>query len=132
MTATLKAIGHIKTPYKTIAECPRNIRQNQQLCQLVLKKKFKQGLLGLKKNQKILIMYWFEQVDRKKYQQPSRKTRELSGTFALRSPHRPNPIGAAIIKIEKIRGRRIFVRGLDCLHKTPLLDIKPAILDENR
>ncbi len=52
------------------------------------------------------------------------------GTFALRSPHRPNPIGAAVIPIESIDEGVIKVRGLDCLDGTPLVDIKPAIYFE--
>ena len=54
----------------------------------------------------------------------------MIGTFALRSPHRPNPIGAAIVKIETIERERVFVKGLDCLNGTHLLDIKPAIMHE--
>jgi tRNA (Thr-GGU) A37 N-methylase len=48
------------------------------------------------------------------------------GTFALRSPHRPNPIALAEVEIEGIDGNRVAVRGLDCLDGTPLIDIKPV------
>ncbi|GAL31788.1 uncharacterized conserved protein [Vibrio maritimus] len=53
------------------------------------------------------------------------------GTFALRTPHRPNPIGAAVVPIIALKGNVIIVRGLDCLTGTALLDIKPAIYKEN-
>ncbi|MFA0692944.1 TrmO family methyltransferase, partial [Vibrio splendidus] len=43
---------------------------------------------------------------------------------------RPNPIGAAVLPIEKIENGTVTVRGLDCLNNTPLLDIKPAIYRE--
>jgi len=49
-----------------------------------------------------------------------------TGVFALRTPNRPNPIGAAVVKIIKIENGIILVKGLDCLSGTPLLDIKPA------
>jgi len=52
------------------------------------------------------------------------------GTFALRSPHRPNPIAAAILPIENIDSGNISVKGLDCLNEAHLLDIKPAIMHE--
>jgi len=47
------------------------------------------------------------------------------GTFALRSPVRPNPIAMSVVKLVKIEGTTLSVIGLDCLDGTPLLDIKP-------
>ena len=47
------------------------------------------------------------------------------GTFALRSPARPNPIAMSVVKLLKLDGRQLLVQGLDCLDGTPLLDIKP-------
>ncbi len=131
MTATIKFIGHIETPYKTLEECPRNIEKNGPLCQLVIKKELREGLFGLIAGQEILVLYWFDNVNRNVCHQKSRQTGELSGVFALRTPNRPNPIGAAVVQIIKIEGECIFVKGLDCLNGTPLLDIKPAILNEH-
>jgi tRNA-Thr(GGU) m(6)t(6)A37 methyltransferase TsaA len=130
MKATLKSIGHIKTPYNSIEDCPKNIDPNGPLCQLVTSNIFKDGLLGLVPGQKILILCWFENTDRGATQQESNNNGEMVGTFALRSPHRPNPIGAADVPIETIERGRVFVKGLDCLNGTHLLDIKPAILHE--
>ena len=47
------------------------------------------------------------------------------GTFALRSPARPNPIAMSVVKLLGIEGGKLSVVGLDCLDGTPLLDIKP-------
>lgn len=51
------------------------------------------------------------------------------GVFASRSPHRPNPIGLTICKIElvDVSRARILVSGVDLIHHTPILDIKPYI-----
>jgi tRNA-Thr(GGU) m(6)t(6)A37 methyltransferase TsaA len=130
LNAVLEFIGQIKTPYKSLEECPRNIDPGGPLCELVISKDMKDGVSGLVPGQKILVLYWFEGVDRSTYLQMSRKKGKRLGVFALRSPHRPNPIGAAVVSIDSIENRRIFVKGLDCLDGTPLLDIKPAILDE--
>ncbi|MCK4508576.1 MAG: tRNA (N6-threonylcarbamoyladenosine(37)-N6)-methyltransferase TrmO [Desulfuromonadales bacterium] len=126
MKSTIYSIGHIETPYNHIDECPRNIEKNGPLCSLVIKKELVEGIFGLNAGQEVLILYWFENIDRKRLQQDSRKTGEHSGVFALRTPNRPNPIGAAVVKIIKIENEIIFVKGLDCLSGTPLLDIKPA------
>ena len=47
------------------------------------------------------------------------------GVFATRSPHRYNPIGLSIAKLEKVSGRTITISGIDLIHGTPVLDIKP-------
>lgn len=47
------------------------------------------------------------------------------GVFATRSPHRYNPIGLSIAKLEKLDGRTITISGIDLIHGTPVLDIKP-------
>lgn len=49
----------------------------------------------------------------------------VHGTFSLRSPVRPNPIGTSIVKLEAVEGSTLLVRGLDCLDGTPLIDLKP-------
>jgi tRNA (Thr-GGU) A37 N-methylase len=47
------------------------------------------------------------------------------GTFSLRSPVRPNPIATSIAGLVRFDGAMVFVRGLDCIDGTPLLDLKP-------
>ena len=131
MNATLRSIGYISTPYNTLDECPRNIDFEGPLCHLVLGEDYKDGLSGLKPGQNILILYWFENTDRAVMKQGAKDEEKLKGTFALRSPHRPNPIGAAILPIESIEDGIVSLRGLDCLNGTHLLDIKPAIKHEN-
>ncbi len=124
--ATVRAIGYLETPYLTVEECPRNVIVEGPLCQVVLDPEYREGLLGLKAGQKIHLLYWFEGVDRRRLRQHSRKSGEYAGVFALRTPHRPNPIALASLVIEKIEEGIIYLRGLDCLCGTPLLDIKPA------
>jgi len=126
----LKFIGTIETPYLTIDECPRNISADGPLCSLILYEDYNEGLKGLMEGQEILILYWLEHVNRNMLVQNSQRTGKPSGVFAIRTPNRPNPIGAAVIKIAKISGNIISVKGLDCLNGTPLVDIKPAILSE--
>jgi len=130
MNPALKSIGHVETPYNSIDECPKNIDHNGPLCQLIVDDEYKDGLLGLQAGQEILVLYWFENVDRNVIRQESHKTGEVIGTFALRSPRRPNPIGAATLPIQAIDNGCVSVKGLDCLNGTRLLDIKPAIMHE--
>lgn len=47
------------------------------------------------------------------------------GIFATRTPHRINPIGLTLCKIEKIEKNYIYISNIDMVSETPILDIKP-------
>jgi len=49
------------------------------------------------------------------------------GTFATRSPHRPNPISLSLCTLVAVEPDGISVRGLDLLDRTPVLDLKPYV-----
>lgn len=51
----------------------------------------------------------------------------LQGVLATRSQNRPNPIGVAVVPLLKRQGNVLWVRGLDAINGTPVLDIKPYI-----
>jgi tRNA (Thr-GGU) A37 N-methylase len=57
--------------------------------------------------------------------QSPRNDGSTRGTFALRSPVRPNPIATSVVVLESREGAVLTVRGLDCVDGTPLLDLKP-------
>lgn len=126
MDAALNPIGHIRTHYHSVDECPGFADPQGPPCQLVLDEPFRDGLKGLSAGQDILVLYWFENVDRDRMVQRPRRGGEKRGVFALRSPHRPNPVAVSTVRIESIEDGRINVNGMDCLDGTPLLDIKPA------
>lgn len=130
MQAVLKCVGHIHTPYLTISECPRNIRFDGPLCELRVAKEYQGEMRGLKEGSHIMVLYWLGRpLDGVGYV-PLTDENE-PGTFAMRTPYRPNPIGTAVVPIEKIEDNIVYVRGLDCLNETELLDIKPVIFREH-
>ncbi|AJE04249.1 tRNA (N6-threonylcarbamoyladenosine(37)-N6)-methyltransferase TrmO [Geobacter pickeringii] len=49
------------------------------------------------------------------------------GVLATRSPHRPNSIGLSAVGLERVDGRTLYLRGVDLLDGTPVLDIKPYV-----
>ena len=60
---------------------------------------------------------------------PPRLDGAKKGIFATRTPHRPNPIGLSLCKLEAIEGKVVKLSGVDMIHGTPILDIKPFIPD---
>ena len=73
----------------------------------------------------MLVLYWMDRARRDLVLQAPRHYREPRGTFALRSPVRPNPIAASVVRLTKVDGTNLSVVGLDCLDGTPLIDLKP-------
>ena len=55
------------------------------------------------------------------------KGKDRVGTFASRSPYRPNPIGLSCVRLLKVEGLTLYVDEADLLNGTPVLDIKPYI-----
>ena len=49
------------------------------------------------------------------------------GIFAIRGPSRPNPIGVSVVRLIKIKENILYVKDLDIVDGTPLLDIKPYV-----
>jgi tRNA-Thr(GGU) m(6)t(6)A37 methyltransferase TsaA len=49
------------------------------------------------------------------------------GTFATRSPRRPNPIGLSLARIVAVEDLAVVVDGIDLLTGTPVLDLKPYV-----
>jgi tRNA-Thr(GGU) m(6)t(6)A37 methyltransferase TsaA len=123
--ASLYFIGRIRTPWKRRAECPKNPRESDAICTLELDPRWAQGLDGVETCSHLVVLYWMNRSRRDLVLQVPHTYRKGRGTFALRSPARPNPIAMSVVKLVKVEGTRLFVVGLDCLDDTPLLDIKP-------
>lgn len=79
----------------------------------------------LQDHDRIELLCWFHLSRRDVMVQHPTHDGRTFGTFALRSPLRPNRIATSIVELVRIEGAHLFVRGLDCLDGTPLLDIKP-------
>ena len=83
------------------------------------------ALKGLDRFTQVEVIYWLHQSRRDLVHQSPASDAKTHGTFALRSPVRPNPLGTSIAKLVGIEGNMVLVRGLDCLDGTPLVDLKP-------
>lgn len=57
---------------------------------------------------------------------------KLRGVFATRAPSRPNPIGISIVRLDKVEKDKLYIRDIDIIDGTPLLDIKPYVVDFDR
>jgi tRNA-Thr(GGU) m(6)t(6)A37 methyltransferase TsaA len=123
--AGLVFIGRIRTPWTSRRDTPRQGDPDGPLCRIELFDPWAPALDGLNAPTRIEVLYWLHQARRDLVLQSPKRDGTVRGTFALRSPMRPNPIGTAIAMLVGIEGTVLLARGLDCLDGTPLLDIKP-------
>lgn len=98
-----------------------------------LDKKYIPALTGLDGFGYIQVLWWFDKCDNDKSRNkltekaPYKNAPEILGTFATRSPERPNPIAltpAYVTYIDHENGI-IGLAYIDAADGTPVLDIKP-------
>ena len=123
--AGLFFIGTIRTPWQSRADCPKRGSADGPVCSIVVDERWRAALTGLANHRRIQVLYWMDRARRDLVLQRPFRTGQIAGTFALRSPVRPNPIASAIVELVAIDGTTVQVRGLDCLDFTPLVDLKP-------
>ena len=118
-------IGTIRTPFRTRDECPRQGKAEGPLCRIELHDPWKPALKGIERFGRIEVLYWMHQARRDLILQSPKSNGEAFGTFALRSPVRPNPIATSMVELVAVEDGALVVRGLDCVDGTPLVDLKP-------
>ena len=123
-----KPIGEFKTEFTTTKEVPRQgILVPESKARIVLYSDYGEALLDLEKFEYIWVIYHMNLVkDWEPFVNPP-GTEHYFGTFATRTPRRPNPIGMALVKLDKIDHDTLFVSGIDAFNNTPVLDLKPYL-----
>ena len=129
LNVTFEPIGFVRSPYKEKRDAPRQgvVSGAEGTIELLPKSGFLHALEDLAGFERIIVIFHFHEVEgwRPKVQPPRSSARR--GVFATRSPHRPNPIGFSIVRLQKIDGLVLHIAEIDMLDGTPVLDIKPYV-----
>lgn len=93
-----------------------------------------EALLGLDAFSHLEVIYLFDQLDPDDAHTGARHPRHnpdwpLTGIFAQRARKRPNRLGLSRARILSVGARTIEVEGLDALDGTPILDLKPLLIE---
>jgi tRNA-Thr(GGU) m(6)t(6)A37 methyltransferase TsaA len=118
-------IGRIRTPFKSRDDCPKNSAQSNAIGRVELEPRYRLGMTDLEHYSHVHLLYWMHEARRDLIQQVPAHLGRPRGTFALRSPVRPNPIALATVELINIEALTLVVRNVDCVDGTPLIDIKP-------
>jgi tRNA-Thr(GGU) m(6)t(6)A37 methyltransferase TsaA len=118
-------IGTIRTPWRVRSDCPKRGSFDGPLCSIVIDARWREALTDIAQHKRIQVLYWMHHARRDLVLQTPFRTGQTTGSFALRSPVRPNPIASSVVDLVAVDGTTLQVRGLDCLDGTPLIDLKP-------
>lgn len=127
--ATVTFIGQLETPWQP-GDCPKNLteaRDRGGRFVVRLAPEYRAALTGLNVGDAVIVLYWLGQGRRDLLVQAPGHAPAPRGTFALRSPRRPNPIGLAVVRVQALdmAAGVLQIDALDAFDGTPLLDIKP-------
>lgn len=110
--ASLLFIGRIRTPWTSRLKTPRQGRLDGPTCRLELEAPWDEGLLGIAEFERLEVLYWLHESRRDLVHQSPRNDGQARGVFSLRTPVRPNPIGTSIVRLVKVEGPVLYVRGM--------------------
>ena len=107
---------------------------NQEACITLTEAFSNEALQGLSEFSHVEVLFVFHAVDATKLVSSARHPRNNTawprvGIFAQRGKARPNRIGSTICRVTHVEGTRLFVRELDAIDGTPVLDIKPVMAE---
>ena len=126
---TLVRIGTIHAPFKEPKDAPRQGRGSDTLSVVEIDQAYAPGIGTMEGISYIWILYWMDRAERDILFAKRPEWDEPRPVFTIRSPARPNPIALSIGKIEGISEGTITVTGLEALDGSPVLDIKPYVVE---
>jgi tRNA-Thr(GGU) m(6)t(6)A37 methyltransferase TsaA len=123
---TSRPIGFVSSPYTETSAIPKGLGvRHDAEGKLEILREFEPGLADIEGFSHLFVLWEFDRSDGYDlYGRVPADGRE-HGVFATRSPRRPNPIGLTVVELLRREGGILHVRGVDMLHGTPILDIKP-------
>jgi tRNA-Thr(GGU) m(6)t(6)A37 methyltransferase TsaA len=128
-TFSVRAIGVVRSPLRELDQAPRQPDEDAPAAELVFNEQVAAALEGIEPGAVIELLTWLHLASRDTLQTRPRgdATRALTGVFATRSPHRPNPIRLHTVTVIEAGPRTLRVAGLEAIDGTPVIDIKIAL-----
>jgi tRNA (Thr-GGU) A37 N-methylase len=90
------------------------------------------ALDGIEQFSHVEVLFVFDRVEDAKLVRGARRPRNnpawpATGILAQRAKNRVNRLGSTICRVARREGRTLFVRELDAVEGTPVVDIKPVM-----
>ena len=139
----LRRVGIVRSPLKELSlvadsgdleHRPQMMETRENMIRVISELAIDSDLAGILDGTEdfshLLVLYWAHRVlpERRsiiKGHPRGRKDFPLVGIFATRSPARPNPVCATVVRLLERKGNVLKVQGLDAIDGSPIIDIKP-------
>lgn len=121
----------VKKVGKVISKFDKNsdpLKMQEEESIIEIKKKYCDALFRIEESEFLEIVFVFDKAKNYKLK-TTNYYGEYKGVFATRTPFRPTNIGISRVKLLKREGNRLYVKGLDALNNTPVIDIKPYSIE---
>jgi tRNA-Thr(GGU) m(6)t(6)A37 methyltransferase TsaA len=126
--AEMQSIGFVRSQYTETAQIPKGWgAKHEAEGVLEILAEFEQGLADVEGFSHLFVIWMFHKAEGYSLLGTPPTDDRPHGVFATRSPWRPNPIGLTVVELIRREGPRLYVRGVDMLDGTPILDIKPYL-----
>lgn len=124
----VKPIGVIHSPFREPKDIPIQSSAARDIEGTVeVYEEYIEGLKDLDGFSHIILIYYFHLSKRYSLKVKPFMDDNLRGVFSTRAPSRPNNIGLSIVRLIKIEGNILYIKDVDVVDGTPLLDIKPYV-----
>jgi tRNA-Thr(GGU) m(6)t(6)A37 methyltransferase TsaA len=125
---TSRPIGFVSSPYKERDDVPKGLGAKHQADgALKILPEYAPGLTDIEGFSHLIVLWEFDRSGGFDLVADPPSDNRTHGVFATPSPFRPNPIALTTVELLRRDGVTLYVRGLDMLDGTPILDIKPYL-----
>jgi len=127
-TFEMKPIGFVRSPYTETSQIPKGCgTQHTAEGTLEILPEFQEGLTDIEGFSHLFVIWVFHKAEGYALLGTPPTDDRQHGVFATRSPYRPNPLALTVVELIRREDTRLYVRGLDMVDGTPVLDIKPYL-----
>ena len=125
---TIQPIGYVRSSYTDTGQVPKGLGTKHTMeGTLEVLPEYDRGLQDIEGFSHLFILWVFHKSQGYELTGKPPTDDRPHGVFTTRSPRRPNAIGLTIVRLERVEKNRLFIKGVDMLEGTPVLDIKPYI-----
>ena len=128
MKITYRPIGVIHSPFKEPKGTPIQPKAAKGIKGIVeVFPEYQNGLKDIEGFSHIILIYHFHLSKNYSLEVKPYMDDRLHGLFATRAPTRPNPIGMSVVRLTEVKRNNLYIKDVDIVDGTPLLDIKPFV-----
>jgi len=126
---TPQPIAFVRSPFSETAAIPKGLGAKHEAEGIIeVLREFEPGLKDIEGFSHLYLIWEFDRVDGWSLDASPPNANGLThGVFATRSPQRPNPLGLTVVELLRREGTSLYVRGVDMLDGTPIVDVKPYL-----